>query len=176
MNIVETELKGIGKKVIISRERPTVMVGERINPTGRKRLAQALISGDLSIVKEEAQKQIDAGADVLDVNVGAAGVDEIDLLPRAVRLVLETVSVPVCIDSASADARGRYLSLWDCTLSALHRGIDSQRPGSCRAGINNIEQGSGVSWWGCFQDRPCQVCRMSYLRTNLSVSYSTNEI
>jgi 5-methyltetrahydrofolate--homocysteine methyltransferase len=81
-----------------------VFIGERINPTGKKRLATALTEGDLSIVRIEAEEQVEAGADVLDVNVGAAGVDEVDLLPKAVQLVMETVDVPVCIDSADAEA------------------------------------------------------------------------
>jgi 5-methyltetrahydrofolate--homocysteine methyltransferase len=108
---METILKGLGKEVIISRDRPTVIIGERINPTGKKRLAAALSAGDLSIVEEEASKQVRAGAHVLDVNVGAAGVDEVDLLPRAVRLVMETVDVPVCIDSPNAEALAAALAV-----------------------------------------------------------------
>jgi 5-methyltetrahydrofolate--homocysteine methyltransferase len=101
---METVLKSAKTSVTISPDRPTVFIGERINPTGKKRLAAALNAGDLSIVRAEAEEQLVAGADVLDVNVGAAGVDEVDLLPKAVRLVMETVDVPVCIDSADADA------------------------------------------------------------------------
>ena len=108
---METILKGMGKKVIVSRDRPTVMIGERINPTGKKRLADALTAGDLSVVKEEALKQVEAGAHVLDVNVGAAGVDEVDLLPRAVRLVLETVEVPICIDTPNGEALAAALAV-----------------------------------------------------------------
>jgi 5-methyltetrahydrofolate--homocysteine methyltransferase len=101
---METILKSVKETVIISPERPTVLIGERINPTGKKRLAAALCEGNLDIVRQEAEAQVAAGADVLDVNVGAAGVDEIDLLPKAVRLVMETVDVPVCIDSPDAEA------------------------------------------------------------------------
>jgi len=101
---VETTLKSAGKSVVISPKKPTVLIGERINPTGKKRLAAALTEGNLDIVRQEAEAQVEAGADVLDVNVGAAGVDEVDLLPKAVRLVMETVDVPVCIDSADVDA------------------------------------------------------------------------
>ncbi len=108
---METVLKGMGKKLVISRGRPTVMIGERINPTGKKRLAAALTTGDLSVVREEALAQIEAGAHVLDVNVGAAGVDEVDLLPRAVKLVLETVGVPLCIDSPNAEALDAALAV-----------------------------------------------------------------
>ena len=101
---METILKSTGKTVTIGFEKPTVLIGERINPTGKKRLAAALAEGDMSLVRQEAEAQVEAGADVLDVNVGAAGLDEVDLLPKAVRLVMETVDVPVCIDSANADA------------------------------------------------------------------------
>jgi 5-methyltetrahydrofolate--homocysteine methyltransferase len=101
---MRTTLKGMGKKVIIGDGLPTVILGERINPTGKKKLAAALVAGDLGVVRREALAQVEAGADILDVNVGAAGVDEVDLLPRAVRLVLETVDVPVAIDTPNGEA------------------------------------------------------------------------
>jgi 5-methyltetrahydrofolate--homocysteine methyltransferase len=101
---METILKSAHKTVIIGPEKPTVLIGERINPTGRKRLAAALREGKLDIVCTEAEAQVEAGADVLDVNMGVTGVDEVDLLAKAVRLVMETVKVPVCIDSANAEA------------------------------------------------------------------------
>jgi 5-methyltetrahydrofolate--homocysteine methyltransferase len=108
---METTLKSAKKTVLIGPERPTVLIGERINPTGKKRLSAALQAGDLSIIKEEALTQAAAGADVLDVNVGAAGVDQVDLLPRAVRLVMETVDLPVAIDSPSVEALAAALAL-----------------------------------------------------------------
>ncbi len=101
---METILKGTGKTVVISPERLTVIIGERINPTGRKKLAAALVAGDLEYVRAEALAQVAEGAHVIDVNVGAAGVDEVDLLPKAVKVVAETVDVPICIDSSNADA------------------------------------------------------------------------
>jgi len=108
---METILKGLGQQVVIGRDRPTVIIGERINPTGKRRLAAALTAGDLSVVREEALKQVDAGAHVLDVNVGAAGVDEVDILPKAVKLVLETVDVPVCIDTPNGEALAAALAV-----------------------------------------------------------------
>lgn len=108
---METVLRGRGSEVIIGNGRPTVVIGERINPTGKKRLAAALLAGDLEIVRQEALAQVEAGADVLDVNVGVAGVDEVDLLPKAVRLVMETVDVPVCIDTANGEALRAALAL-----------------------------------------------------------------
>lgn len=101
---METVLKSARKTVVIGPAKPTVLIGERINPTGRKRLAAALAAGELEIVRQEAVAQVEAGADVLDINVGAAGVDEVEMLPRAVQAVLETVDVPVCIDTANVRA------------------------------------------------------------------------
>ena len=109
---METILKSAQKTVTIGPHRPTVLIGERINPTGKKRLAAALAAGDMEIVRQEALAQVEAGADVLDVNVGAAGVDEVALLPQAVRLVMETVEVPLCIDSANPQALRAALAVY----------------------------------------------------------------
>ncbi len=108
---METVLKANGKKIVIGADRPTVIIGERINPTGKKKLSATLAKGDLEIVRQEALAQVEAGADVLDVNVGAAGVDEVALLPEAVRLVMETVNVPVCIDTANDQALAAALAV-----------------------------------------------------------------
>ncbi len=107
---MDTILKGMAKQVVIGTGRPTAMLGERINPTGKKKLAAALAAGDLEIVRQEALAQVEAGAHILDVNVGAAGVDEADLLPKAVRLVLETVDVPIAIDTADGVAMAAALA------------------------------------------------------------------
>ncbi len=108
---METILKSAKKQLIISPEKPTVLIGERINPTGKKRLAAALAEGDLELVRQEALAQVEAGADILDVNVGAAGVDEVDMLPKAVRVVMETVDVPICIDTANLEAMRAALAV-----------------------------------------------------------------
>ncbi len=108
---METVLIGTGKKVVIGNHRPTVIIGERINPTGKKKLSAALVEGDLSIVEKEALEQVEIGADVLDVNVGAAGVNEVELLPRAVKLVMEKVDVPLCIDTADTEAMAAALAM-----------------------------------------------------------------
>jgi 5-methyltetrahydrofolate--homocysteine methyltransferase len=109
---METILKSAQRTVTISPHKPTVLIGERINPTGKKRLAAALAAGDMEIIRQEALAQVEAGADVLDVNVGAAGVDEVALLPQAVRLVMETVEVPLCIDSANPQALRAALAVY----------------------------------------------------------------
>jgi 5-methyltetrahydrofolate--homocysteine methyltransferase len=109
---MESRVSSPGKEVIIGANRPTVLIGERINPTGKKKLAEALKAGDLEIVGTEALAQVQAGADVLDVNVGAFGVDEATLLPRAVRAVMDTVDVPLCLDSSNPDALEAALKVY----------------------------------------------------------------
>jgi len=108
---METILKGTAKTVTIAADRPTIIIGERINPTGRKKLAAALVAGDLEYVRAEALAQVAEGAHIIDVNVGAAGVDEVDLLPKAVKVVSETVDVPLCLDSSNPDALAAALPL-----------------------------------------------------------------
>ncbi len=98
------ELVGRGRPVAIYPGRPTVIIGERINPTGRKRLAASLAAGDMALVLEEASRQIAEGADVIDVNVGVPGLDEEALLTEAVLAVQRSIEAPVSIDSAKAGA------------------------------------------------------------------------
>ncbi len=98
---MQTILKSATKQIIIAPEKPTVLIGERINPTGKKKLAEALREGNLDYVRAEAKAQVEAGADVLDVNVGTPGVDEVALIPQVVRAVMETVPNPICVDSAN---------------------------------------------------------------------------
>jgi 5-methyltetrahydrofolate--homocysteine methyltransferase len=101
---METKVSTPTKEVIISYDRPTVIIGERINPTGKKKLAEALKNGDLSIVKKEALEQVAAGAAILDCNVNAPGVDDVKLLPEAIKVIQDTVDVPLCIDSPNSAA------------------------------------------------------------------------
>jgi 5-methyltetrahydrofolate--homocysteine methyltransferase len=96
---METRVSSPGREVVVGDNQPTVLIGERINPAGKKKLAEALKAGDLEIVRAEALAQVKAGADILDVNVGTFGVDEAKLLPRAVKAVADAVNVPLCIDS-----------------------------------------------------------------------------
>ena len=92
------------KEVVISDDQPIVLIGERINPAGKKKLAEALKAGNLEVVRKEALAQAQAGADIIDVNVTTFGVDEVDLLPQAVQVVMETVDTPLCLDSTNPDA------------------------------------------------------------------------
>jgi 5-methyltetrahydrofolate--homocysteine methyltransferase len=80
------------------------MIGERINPTNRRLLSAQLEAGDMTLVRRDARRQVEAGAQVLDVNVGFAGADEPVVMPLAVRAIMEEVDVPLCIDSPSARA------------------------------------------------------------------------
>jgi 5-methyltetrahydrofolate--homocysteine methyltransferase len=96
---MHTVLNGKTKEVIIGSDRAFVMIGEKINPTGNKKLAAALQAGNLEMVKQLAARQVAWGADVLDVNVGVPGLDEVQMIGALVRAVAEAVDVPLCIDS-----------------------------------------------------------------------------
>ena len=90
--------------MIIDTEGPVVIIGESINPTRRKKLVETLSKHDFSFAIELAQSQIDAGADVLDVNVGFPGVDDASLLPLTVQAIQEALDVPLCLDSPNPKA------------------------------------------------------------------------
>lgn len=109
---MDTKVSSSSREVVISCDRPTVLIGERINPTGKKKLAAALLAGDMDAVRVEAQAQVQAGADILDVNVGATGVDEVAVLPEAVKAVMEVVEVPICIDSHNPKALEAALKVY----------------------------------------------------------------
>lgn len=108
---MKTELTSKTKKVIINTEGPFVVIGEKINPTGRKKLAAALKEGNLDYVRDLASKQIAAGADLLDVNVGVPGLDDVPLLQQVVRLLVEEYDVPLCLDSPNPAALAAALPL-----------------------------------------------------------------
>jgi 5-methyltetrahydrofolate--homocysteine methyltransferase len=109
---METRISSATKEVIIGDNKPTVLIGERINPSGREKLTEALLAGNLEIVRSEARAQVEAGADILDVHVGAFGVDEVALLPQAVRAVMDTVDVPLCLDSSNLEALAAALKVY----------------------------------------------------------------
>ncbi|MBM3706550.1 MAG: pterin-binding protein [Actinobacteria bacterium] len=99
-----TVVTGKNVEVKFGQGLPTVIIGERINPTGRKNLAEELKQGKLDIVASDAVKQALAGAHIIDVNVGAVGVDEVDLLPKAIKKVMDVTDRPICIDTANPKA------------------------------------------------------------------------
>jgi 5-methyltetrahydrofolate--homocysteine methyltransferase len=121
---MQTVLKGPSCEVIIGPDLPTVIIGERINPTGRKAFSAELQTGDLSRIARDAQAQADAGALVLDVNVGAASVDEVKLLPEAVKIVQDTVDLPVSIDSPNPEALAAGLKA--CRGRALVNSVNGE--------------------------------------------------
>jgi len=96
---MKTILKGKSSEVIINTDGPVVIIGESINPTRRKRLATTLQENNFDYVLELAESQIKAGADVLDVNVGFPGVDDVRLLPEVVTAIQNKFDVPLCLDS-----------------------------------------------------------------------------
>jgi 5-methyltetrahydrofolate--homocysteine methyltransferase len=102
--LMETRVSSSQKEVLINATRPTVLIGERINPTGKKKLAAALQAGDMDAVRMEASTQVRDGADILDVNVGVPGLDEVKLLPQAVQVIMDVVDVPLCLDSHNPKA------------------------------------------------------------------------
>ena len=109
---METRISSAAKEVIIGDGHPTVLIGERINPTGKKKMAEALQACNLNVVCQDALPQVDAGADVIDVNVGTYGVDEVILMPRTVKAVMDVVDVPLCLDSANAEALEAALKIY----------------------------------------------------------------
>ncbi len=98
---MHTILKGKGKDVVIGIDKPFVMIGEKINPTGNKKLAAALKEGSYDFALELAKRQIAWGAEVLDVNVGVPMIDEVEAVKKIVDLLVANVDVPLCIDSNS---------------------------------------------------------------------------
>ena len=108
---METVIKSANKEVKMGHDLPFVIIGEKINPTGRKRLAGKITEGDYDYVRKLAIKQVEAGADILDVNVGVPGLDEVAVLPELARVLAETVEVPLCLDSANQDALAAALAV-----------------------------------------------------------------
>ena len=102
--MTDTVISSASKEVVIGFERPFVMIGERINPTGRKLLAEEMKNDDFSRVEADAIAQVSAGAQMLDVNAGIPLADEPALLAKAVRLVQSVTDVPLSIDSSIIEA------------------------------------------------------------------------
>jgi 5-methyltetrahydrofolate--homocysteine methyltransferase len=110
---MHTVLKSRSREVVIGPDQPFCIIGERINPTGRKAFADALREGDLSQVVTDVDEQVGMGAHVLDVNMGVPLTDEADLLSRAITLVQEHTDLPVCIDSSVVEALEAGLAAYE---------------------------------------------------------------
>lgn len=111
--MTETVLSSASREVAIGFGRPFVMIGERINPTGRKLLAEEMKNGDFSRVEADAIAQVEAGAQMLDVNAGIPLADEPALLARAITLVQSVTDVPISIDSSIIEALEAGLAVYE---------------------------------------------------------------
>ena len=107
-----TLLSSQAKTVKIQRDGPAVMIGERINPTGRKVMLEALQQGNFDLVRQDALSQIAAGALVLDVNAGVPGADEPALLLQVMQAVMAVTDAPLCIDTNSPEALAAALPIY----------------------------------------------------------------
>ncbi len=101
---MRTTISSATRTVVIGPDEPFVIIGERINPTGRKQLLAEMQAGNFSRVREDAVAQAQAGAHILDVNAGVPGADEVALLCQAVQEVMAVTDLPLCFDSANPAA------------------------------------------------------------------------
>jgi 5-methyltetrahydrofolate--homocysteine methyltransferase len=101
---LETTLRSATSEVVIGHGRRFCLIGERINPTGRRIFQEQLRAGDLSAIERDVIAQVEGGADVLDVNMGVPMTDEPELLAKAITLVQSLTDKPVCIDSSVVEA------------------------------------------------------------------------
>src|SRR5262245_32159006 len=101
---METVVSSPSRTVVIGPEQPFCVIGERINPTGRKAFQAQLQQGDLSQLETDVAEQVAGGADMLDVNVGDPLADEVGLMGQAVPLVQGLTELPLCIDSSVIEA------------------------------------------------------------------------
>jgi 5-methyltetrahydrofolate--homocysteine methyltransferase len=119
---MKTILRGRTREVIINTEGPVVIIGECINPTRRKKLVTTLQEGNFDYVLELADNQIKAGAEVLDVNVGFPGVEDVKLLPEAVKVLQDRFDIPLCLDSPNPKAIEAGLKAADgkCLINSVN--------------------------------------------------------
>jgi 5-methyltetrahydrofolate--homocysteine methyltransferase len=110
---VDTVLSSRSREVVVSIDRPFVIIGERINPTGRKVLAAEMKEGRMDRVRADAIAQAAAGAHMLDVNAGIPQLDEAELLVAAIKAVSEVCDAPICIDSSIIEALEAGLAAYE---------------------------------------------------------------
>ena len=115
--MTNTVISSKSREVIIGFEQPFAVIGERINPTGRKLLAEEMKNGDYSRVEADAFAQVAAGAHILDVNAGIPLADEPAILAESIRLVQSITDVPLCIDSS--------------IVAALEAGLEATKEKRC---------------------------------------------
>ena len=110
--MTETVVSSATKELVIGFDRPFVLIGERINPTGRKIMAEEMKVGDYSRVQSDALAQVEAGAHMLDVNAGIPLADEPRILAESIQLVQSLTDVPLSIDSSIIDALEAGLAVY----------------------------------------------------------------
>jgi 5-methyltetrahydrofolate--homocysteine methyltransferase len=109
---LETRLRSATKEVVIGHGHRFCIIGERINPTGRRIFQEQLRAGDFSAIERDVKAQVEGGADVLDVNMGVPLTDEPELLAKAIQLVQSHTDLPICIDSSVVEALEAGLSVY----------------------------------------------------------------
>jgi 5-methyltetrahydrofolate--homocysteine methyltransferase len=109
---LHTVLRSVTRQVVLGHDQRFCLIGERINPTGRKVFQEQLRSGDLSAIERDVKAQVEGGADVLDVNMGVPLTDEPELLAKAIQLVQSVTDLPVCIDSSVVEALEAGLAVY----------------------------------------------------------------
>ena len=109
---LETVLRSATKEIVIGHGRRFCLIGERINPTGRRIFQEQLRAGDLSAIERDVKAQVEGGADVLDINMGVPLTDEAELLAKAIQLVQSISDLPICIDSSVVEALEAGLSVY----------------------------------------------------------------
>ena len=149
--MMQTILRSRSREVVISGDRPFVMIGERINPTGRKVLAAEMKAGVMDRVRSDAIAQVEAGAQMLDVNAGVPLVDEPALLVATIKAVGEVTDVPICIDSSVIEALEAALAAYEGkalvnSVTAEDERMDRilpvvKRHGAAVIGMSNDETG-----------------------------------
>ena len=109
---MDTVLRSRSREVVIGPDRPFCIIGERINPTGRRLFSEQLRNGDLSRLEADVAEQVAGGAMVLDINMGAPLADEAALMARAVRLVQDACDLPLCLDSSIVEVLAAGLAAY----------------------------------------------------------------
>jgi 5-methyltetrahydrofolate--homocysteine methyltransferase len=110
---MHTVLSSATKQVVIGHDQPFCLIGERINPTGRRIFQDQLRAGDLSAIERDVAAQVAGGANVLDINMGVPLTDEPELLKKAIKLVQSLTDLPICIDSSVLEALEAGLSVYE---------------------------------------------------------------
>jgi 5-methyltetrahydrofolate--homocysteine methyltransferase len=110
---MHTTLSSATKQVTIGSDQPFCIIGERINPTGRRIFQEQLRAGDLSAIERDVKAQVEGGAMVLDINMGVPLTDEPELLKKAIKLVQSLTDLPICIDSSVVEALEAGLSVYE---------------------------------------------------------------